>query len=115
MVRRGDPFAVIVAGLLLAGCAELAPLRQPPPTITEGLEVGAAKADLISRYGPPAAIREGPEGEILIYRRVLATHKSPNRFYSQLREARYERAELLYLYFDQNDRLLRWEARDDRG
>ena len=38
-MRRGDPLAVVVAGLLLAGCAELAPLRQPPPTITEGLEL----------------------------------------------------------------------------
>jgi len=114
-MRRWKRLVAVGAGLALAGCAELAPLRLPPPSIIEGLEPGAEKEGLIGRYGPPEAIRQGPEGEILIYRRVVATHKSPNRFYGQLGQDRLEQAELLFLYLDEAGRLVRWEAREDRS
>lgn len=114
-MRRWERLVVVGAWLALAGCAELAPLRLPPPSITEGLTPGATKEALISRYGAPEAVRQGPEGEILIYRRVLVTHKSPNRFYGQIRQDRLEQAQLLFLYLDEEGRLVRWEAREDLG
>lgn len=112
---RWHRIAAVAAGLSLVGCAELAPLRLPPSSITEDLEAGTPKEAIISRYGEPDDVRQGPEGEILVYRRILVTDKTPNRFYGQIRRDRLERGELLLLFLDQDGRLLRWEAQDYQG
>jgi hypothetical protein len=93
--------------LLLAGCAELAPLRTPPLTPADDLDRVSTREEAIQRFGPPQEIRSSDVGPVLVYRRVVVIDANPNRYYGEDRGGRLDQYELVLFYLDAEGRIVR--------
>lgn len=109
MMPVGRALALVPAGALLAACAGLAPLREPPLTASGETIAGiGTRAEAIARFGPPLEVRASDLGEVLVYRRVVTAEANPSRYYGQDRGARLDRYERVLLYLDGAGQLVRW-------
>lgn len=102
-------------GLLVAvlgvGCADLAPLREPPPLLSADPVRGlATRDDALARLGRPDEVRASDVGEVLIYRRLLIVDTNPARYHGEDRRARLDQYERVLLYLDQDGRVVRWSV-----
>jgi hypothetical protein len=105
-VRLARALPVVLA---LAGCADLAPLREPPLLSSdEPARDIATRDEALARLGPPAEVRVSDVGEVLVYRRLQIVDKNPARYYGEDRGERLNQYERLLLYLDQEGRVVRW-------
>lgn len=101
--------ALFLAPALLAACAALLPLREPPLGASGDPTAGATtRAEAIARLGPPLEVRASDLGEVLVYRRLSVVDANPNRYYGQDHGARRDRYERVLLYLDRDGRIVRW-------
>ena len=110
--ERPSPRVGVVAALLLllGGCAELMPLRDPPLLATEDHEAVTTREEAVRVFGPPHEIRSSDVGPVLVYRRAVVIDVSPNRYYGEDREDRgdrYNKYEKILLYVDEEGRIVR--------
>lgn len=109
MNPRRRLLALLLALPLLAACAALLPLREPPLGASDDPTAGATtREEAIARLGPPVEVRASDLGEVLVYRRVVGVDANPNRYYGQDRGARLDRYERVLLYLDRDGRIVRW-------
>lgn len=100
---------VLASALWAAGCAGLAPLREPPPSATLDPSSGVTtRAEALAAFGPPAEVRASDVGSVLVYRRVVGVDANPNRHYGLDTSARRDRVERVLLYLDAEGRIVRW-------
>jgi len=99
--------------LLLAGCVELAPLKNPPGAPDERIDSVSTRAEAVARFGPPAEVRASDLGEVLVYRRPTVVDETPNRFYGTDYGNRFVRYELWLLYLDQDGRVVQRVVRPE--
>ncbi len=100
---------VLVSVLWVAGCAGLAPLREPPRSTRLDPTSGVTtRAEALAAFGPPAEVRASDIGPVLVYRRVVVVDANPNRHYGLDTSARRERVERVLLYLDAEGRIVRW-------
>lgn len=108
------PAAALAALVGLVGCSVLGPLREPPvpaaPSALAGIET---REDAIARFGSPADVRPSDVGEVLVYRRAVATQTNPNRYYGPDRGVYFDRYERLLLYVDGTGRVVRWATESE--
>lgn len=113
MTRRAR-LAVLAAGLALAGCESLAPLRDPPGA---ALDAAAAtvttRAEALARLGRPDEVRASDVGPVLVYRRVTVVDANQSRYFGLDRGSRHERFERLLLHLDGEGRVVRREVERD--
>jgi hypothetical protein len=94
----------LTALLALAGCAELAPLREPPALESDDpLRGVTTRAEALARLGPPADVRAGDAGELLVYRLPRVIDRTPNRLNME-GSVRYE---LYLLQLDPDGKIIR--------
>ena len=99
--------ALITAGVILAGCEALAPLREPPGLSAADPTGGATTRDeAAARLGPPDEVRASDQGVVLVYRRRVTVDANPGRLYG-LGTDRLERYERVLLYLDGEGRIVR--------
>jgi hypothetical protein len=99
---------ILAAALLaLGGCAELAPLREPP--LDPGVDYSAAETreEAVRLFGPPHEVRSSDLGPVLVYRRAVVVDVNPNRYYGEDRGDRFNRYERVLLYLDGEGRIVR--------
>jgi len=109
-VTRGRVLTLLAAALL-TGCAELLPLRAPPPLASdEPLRDVTTREQVLERLGPPAEIRAADTGEVLVYRRARVIDVNPNRYYGGLSWDRANQYELLLVHVDPDGRIVRWSV-----
>jgi hypothetical protein len=101
------PLASLAAVLVVAACAELAPLRQPPLDPAVDLTAVSTREEAVERFGPPHEIRASDLGPVLVYRRVVVVDVNPNRYYGEDRGDRLNQYELILLYVDGEGRIVR--------
>ena len=105
---------LIAASAWLTACAELAPLREPPPLASDDPIAGVQTRDeALVRLGRPAEVRASDVGEVLVYRRLVVADVNPNRYYGEDRGDRFDRYERLLLYLDADGRLVRWAVESE--
>jgi hypothetical protein len=97
----------LATGLALGGCAELAPLRQPPLSPADDIAGVSTREEAIQRFGPPQEIRSSDLGPVLVYRRVAVVDANPNRYYGEDRGDRLDQYELVLFYLDAEGRIVR--------
>jgi hypothetical protein len=108
-VTAARVFRLLAATTALAACAELQPLREPPPLVTdEPLRDVTTREQAVERLGPPAEIRASDVGEVLVYRRTRVIDVNPNRYYGGLSRERANQYELLLVHVDPDGRIVRW-------
>jgi hypothetical protein len=108
-VKLHVALGLLASTTLLAACAELAPLRNPPLLATDDPVDGiTTRAEAEARLGPPQEVRASDVGPVLVYRRVSALDATPSRYYGQDQGTRLARYDRLLLYFDPDGRLVRW-------
>jgi hypothetical protein len=101
---------LLAAGLvlLLGGCAELMPLRDPPLQPSEDYMAVETRAEAVQRFGPPHEIRSSDVGPVLVYRRAVVIDATPNRYYGEENPFAYgHRYEKILLYLDGEGRIVR--------
>ena len=98
---------LLAMGLALGACAQLAPLRQPPPTPGEDLAAVNTRDEAVQRFGPPHEVRSSDVGPVLVYRRAVVVDVNPNRYYGEDRGDRLNQYELVLLYVDGEGRIVR--------
>ena len=101
--------AVAALLLLLGGCAQLMPLRDPPLEATQDHEAVTTREEAVRVFGPPHEIRSSDIGPVLVYRRAVVIDVNPNRYYGEDRERgdRFNRYEKILLYVDGEGRIVR--------
>ena len=105
MNRRA--LAFMASALLCSGCAELAPLREPPLQASdETIGRVSTRDEAIASFGPPAEVRAGDTGEVLVYRRQTVVDETPNRFYGP-RGDQFVQYDRILLYLDQDGKIVR--------
>jgi hypothetical protein len=107
--QRQSHRVVLVAALivLLGGCAELMPLREPPLEPTRDHLAVTTREEAVRVFGPPHEIRSSDIGPVLVYRRAVAVDVNPNRYYGEDRGDRFDRYEKILLYVDGEGRIVR--------
>src|SRR5262245_65409195 len=73
--------SLLAALLLLAGCAELAPLRYPPADPLQDFAAVTTREEAVRLFGQPDDIRSSDTGLVLIYRRPVVINANANAFY----------------------------------
>jgi hypothetical protein len=97
--------AALIAG---SGCAELAPLRDPPAIYREDPTQGLKTRDeALARLGPPAEVRVSDLGQVLVYRRVATREVNPARYYGETRGDRLDRYERVLIFLDAEGQVAR--------
>jgi hypothetical protein len=92
--------------LALAACAELAPLREPPALESDDpLRGVTTRAEALARLGPPADVRAGDTGDLLVYRVPRVVDVNPNRLSGERPGA--VRYELYLLQLDPDGKIVR--------
>jgi hypothetical protein len=94
-------------GLTLGGCAELAPLREPPLDPAADIAAVGTREDAVRVFGPPQEVRASDLGPVLVYRRAVVIDANPSRYYGEDRGNRFDRYERILLYVDGQGRIVR--------
>ena len=97
----------LVAALALAACAELAPVRQPPLSPAEDVNLVQTREEAIQRFGPPHEVRASGLGTVLVYRRAVVIDSTPNRYYGLDRGDTFNQYERILFYLDGEGRIVR--------
>lgn len=97
--------AALALALLLAGCAELLPLRHPP--LDPAADAATTRDEAIRLFGPPDDVRASDVGQVLVYRRATVIEANPNRYYGEDRLDRLDRYERVLLFVDAEGRIVR--------
>lgn len=99
--------AALGLALLLAGCAELLPLRHPPLDPAADADAATTRDEAIRLFGPPDDVRASDVGQVLVYRRATVIEANPNRYYGEDRLDRLNRYERILLFVDAEGRIVR--------
>jgi hypothetical protein len=99
--------ALLAAALVLGACAELAPIRQPPLSPDENINLVQTREEAISRFGPPQEIRSSDTGPVLVYRRAVVINVNPNQYYGLERGDTFNQYERILFYLDGDGRIVR--------
>jgi hypothetical protein len=111
LVTLGPVLRLLAAAMALTACAELMPLREPPPMATDDpMRDVTTREQALERLGPPAEIRAADTGEVLVYRRTRVIDVNPNRYYGGLSRERANQHELLLVHVDPDGRIVRWSV-----
>ena len=90
--------------VVLVACAHLAPLREPPRLGWDDPPSAArTRAELVTLFGPPAALLFSDRGLELLYRRPITLDYTPSRFPIAHAEEAWFRVQL-----DQEDHIVGW-------
>ena len=106
-LKRFQRLTALAVVLWLGGCAELAPLRQPPLSPADDLSLVNTREEAIKRFGPPQEVRSSDVGPVLVYRRAVVVDVNPTRYYGQDRGDQLNQYELVLLYLDEEGRIVR--------
>jgi hypothetical protein len=98
---------LLVSALALGACAELAPIREPPLSPAEDINLVETREDAIQRFGPPHEIRSSDLGPVLVYRRAVVIDMSPTRYYGLDRGDTFNQYERILFYLDGEGRIVR--------
>jgi hypothetical protein len=98
---------LLVAALALGACAELAPVREPPLSPDEDVNLVQTREEAVQRFGPPHEIRSSDVGTVLVYRRAVVIDVSPNRYYGLDRGDTFNQYERILFYLDGEGRIVR--------
>jgi hypothetical protein len=94
--------------LLLGGCAELMPLRDPPLQPSADYMAVETREEAVQKFGPPHEIRSSDVGPVLVYRRAVVIDATPNHYYGEEDRFAYaNRYEKILLFLDGEGRIVR--------
>jgi hypothetical protein len=102
------PAGVVAALLAVVGCAEMAPLREPPALYRDDPTRGVKTRDqALARLGAPAEVRVSDIGEVLVYRRLATREANPARYYGEYRGDRLDRYDRILIFLDAEGQVAR--------